>query len=76
MENGTRRSPQRERWRLREREEEEEGSENGECFAGDMIILSLSVFKEAVALDPRDSTRKRERSRAGGGGRVGTRDNA
>lgn len=39
----------------REREREEDGirSRNSDCFAGDMIILSVSVFKEDVALDLR-----------------------
>lgn len=39
----------------REREREGDGirSRNSDCFAGDMIILSVSVFKEDVALDLR-----------------------
>lgn len=32
----------------------EEESEDGDCFAGDMIILGSSVFEEDVALDLRD----------------------
>lgn len=29
--------------------ERRKGSGDGDCFAGDMIILSLSVFKEDIA---------------------------
>lgn len=32
-----------------EREEDRTPNGDGDCFAGDMIILSLSVFKEDVA---------------------------
>lgn len=35
-----------------------------DCFAGDMIILSVSVFKEDVAFGSTEGTRKRECPRA------------
>lgn len=45
----TRKSPPQ-----REEEERKKASEDGDCFAGDMIILGSSVFKEDAALDLRD----------------------
>lgn len=38
---------------LEERKEDGIQNRDSDCFAGDMIILSVSVFKEDVALDPK-----------------------
>lgn len=53
--DGTKRETDKDNRKSREREREEDGirSRNSDCFAGDMIILSVSVFKEDVALDLR-----------------------
>lgn len=47
----------------REREEDEMQSGDSDCLAGDMIILSVSVFKEDVALDLNEKERMPEGER-------------